>query len=225
MRLTVLAVLVLAACAGGADVGSSGSTTTTAVTADATTTTATGTGPPAATNAAETSPTAAETSGPPTTSTDASTADTSPTDTSTSVAVPARQPEGFETTLASVTTADGTTCEICVWLADTTTQRARGLMFVTDLGPADAMAFRYPAPHTGTFWMKDTVMPLSIAFFSPAGEFLTSFDMEPCTTESCPNYRTAENFLVAVEVPEGNLDELGMGPDSTFELLDLPCGA
>lgn len=132
-------------------------------------------------------------------------------------------PDGFERTRALVTEADGSTCELCMWLADTAPQRSRGLMFVTDLGAADAMAFVYPEPHTGTFWMKNTVLPLSIAFFAPDGAFLSSFDMEPCTEPQCPNYRTADDFLVAVEVPQGGLGEFGLVAGSTLELLDLPC--
>ncbi len=133
------------------------------------------------------------------------------------------RPEGFETTQARATLPDGTVCEFCVWLADTADQRSRGLMFVTDLGPAEAMAFRYPDPHSGTFWMKNTVLPLSIAFYAPGGGFLSSLDMEPCTTDECPSYRTAADFVIAVEVPQGELADLGLVDGSTFELLDLPC--
>ncbi len=138
-------------------------------------------------------------------------------------AVPGVQPTGVDTTRAVVTAADGTTCELCVWLADTASQRSQGLMFVTDLGVGDAMAFRYPESRTGTFWMKNTPLPLSIAFFAPDGAFMSSFDMEPCTTPSCPKYRTAEGFLVALEVPQGELAAFGVGPGSSLELLDLPC--
>jgi uncharacterized membrane protein (UPF0127 family) len=109
-------------------------------------------------------------------------------------------------------------------LADTPRQRSSGLMFVTDLGVADAMAFRYPDVHTGTFWMKNTVMPLSIAFYAPDGGFLDSFDMSPCTSDPCPNYPTPNDFLIAIEVPQGELDAIGLTAGSTFELLDLPCG-
>lgn len=133
------------------------------------------------------------------------------------------EPDGFATTAAVVTKADGTTCEVCVWLADTSRQRSRGLMFVTDLGDGVGMAFRYPDPHSGTFVMENTVLPLSIVFFAPDGAFLSSFDMEPCTTETCLNYRTPADFLTAVEVPQGELAGLGIGPGSSFELLDLPC--
>lgn len=155
-----------------------------------------------------------------------STASTGPgptTGSSGSSVAPGVRPEGFETTLARVTTSDGSVCEFCVWLADTAPQRSLGLMFVTDLGAAEAMAFRYPEPHTGTFWMKNTVLPLSIAFFAPDGGFLSSFDMAPCESDPCPNYRTPADFSIAVEVPRGGLADLGLAAGSTLELLDLPC--
>jgi uncharacterized membrane protein (UPF0127 family) len=143
--------------------------------------------------------------------------------TSAGAELPGVQPEGFDTTLARATLPDGSVCEFCVWLADSAQDRSRGLMYVTDLGAAAAMAFRYTEPHTGTFWMKNTILPLSIAFFAPHGGFLSSFDMEPCTSDPCPNYRTAEGFLVAVEVPQGDLADLGLVAGSTLHLLDLPC--
>ena len=133
------------------------------------------------------------------------------------------RPERFDTRLARATTPDGSVCEFCVWLADTAPQRSLGLMFVTDLGPAEAMAFRYPEPHTGTFWMKNTVLPLSIAFFAPDGAFLSSFDMEPCESDPCPSYRTPADFSIALEVPQGGLADFGLVAGSTLELLDLPC--
>jgi uncharacterized membrane protein (UPF0127 family) len=153
----------------------------------------------------------------------AATADATAGDTTTVVTVPAVLPEGFATTQAVVTKADGTTCDLCLWLADTGEQRSQGLMFVTELGRADGMAFRYASPHTGTFWMKDTMLPLSIAFFTPDGGFIESFDMEPCTTDSCPNYATPRDFQVAVEVPQGELADLDLVAGSRLELLDTPC--
>lgn len=146
--------------------------------------------------------------------------------TSTTVDSPAgATPQGFATTSARVTTADGSTCDLCLWLAAHGDQRSQGLMFVTDLGDADGMAFVYPQPRTGAFWMKDTPMPLSIAFYSPDGAFMRSFDMEPCVAEPCESYVTPTDFLVAVEVPQGELDEFGLVDGSTLELLDEVCGS
>lgn len=133
-------------------------------------------------------------------------------------------PDGFERVGATVTAPDGTVCELCLWLADTGDRRRRGLMFVTDLGAADGMAFAYPTLHSGTFWMKNTVLPLSIAFFGAEGTYLSAFDMEPCTEDPCELYRTPADFSVAIETPRGGLAELGIGPGSVLDLTDLPCG-
>lgn len=132
-------------------------------------------------------------------------------------------PDGFDRVQATVTKADGTVCELCLWLAATAEQRAQGLMFVTDLGEADGMVFRYDAPQTGAFWMKNTVLPLSIAFYAADGAYLGAFDMEPCTADPCPTYPTMPDFTFAIETTQGGLPELGIDPGSTLELTDLPC--
>ena len=132
-------------------------------------------------------------------------------------------PIGFDLVAARVTEPDGTLCDVCLWLASTAEQRNRGLMGVTDLGPAAGMAFRYRAPHSTRFWMKDTPLALSIAFYGPDGAFMDSFDMEPCVTADCTRYPTPTDFLIAVETRRGELDELGMLAGSSLVLLDLPC--
>lgn len=166
-------------------------------------------------------PTAPETSEPDTGAPETSEPESNTPETSEPDAV---TPEGYERVQATVTAADGTACDLCLWLAESADQRSQGLMFVTDLGPADGMAFVYPAPHSGNFWMKNTLLPLSIAFFDPAGAYLAAFDMEPCTAEPCDLYPTPADFLVAIETRQGDLSELGIGPGSILELTDLPCG-
>jgi uncharacterized protein len=134
-------------------------------------------------------------------------------------------PVGFESVAAIVTPADGTgePCELCVWLADDNDRRSRGLMQVDDLGGRDAMVFVYDRPRTTRFTMRNTLMPLSIAFFDADGVFIEAFDMEPCVAEPCPPYPTPEQFLVAIEVPQGNLDTFGIGEGARLEVLDRQC--
>jgi uncharacterized membrane protein (UPF0127 family) len=141
----------------------------------------------------------------------------------TSAASAAVLPDGFERVAATATAADGSVCELCLWLADDGDRRARGLMFVTDLGPADGMAFVYDSPRTGNFWMKNTLLPLSIAFFDADGGYLDAFDMEPCVADPCDRYRTPNDFLVAIETTQGDLDALGIGPGTVLTLTDMPC--
>jgi uncharacterized membrane protein (UPF0127 family) len=137
--------------------------------------------------------------------------------------LPDGSPVGFGTTAALVTEPDGTECEICLWLAVTPAQRAKGLKFATNLAGAAGMAFRYPSPHTGTFWMKNVQQPLSIAFYSADGDYLDAFDMPTCFDSTCFDYATPPDFVVAVEVPQGELDRYGLVAGSSIELLDVPC--
>jgi hypothetical protein len=98
-------------------------------------------------------------------------------------------------------------------------------MGVTDLGTGDGMIFRYPIATSTSFWMRDTLLPLSIAFFDDAGAYMDAFDMEPCAVEACPRFPTPREFVDAIEFPQGTPAELGIGVGSVLEVSDLPCGA
>jgi uncharacterized membrane protein (UPF0127 family) len=82
-------------------------------------------------------------------------------------------------------------------------ERQRGLMHVRSL-PADAgMAFVWTEPTDTGFWMKDTLVPLSIAFVDRDGRVVTIRDMTPCTSDPCPLYSADEPFVLAVEANRG----------------------
>ncbi len=72
--------------------------------------------------------------------------------------------------------------------------------------------------------MKNTVLPLSIAFFAADGTHLGEFDMAPCTSDPCPSYPTPRDFTYAVEVAQGGLGELAIAPGSVLAVGSLPCG-
>jgi uncharacterized protein len=98
-------------------------------------------------------------------------------------------------------------------VADHDDQRAFGLMF-RDSFPRDcAMVFLYFEEHTGTYWMKDVRIPLSVAFFDTEGTILAIFDMEPCLEEedaNCPGYGPETPYVGAVEVNQGVFEEEGV---------------
>lgn len=137
----------------------------------------------------------------------------------TSAAAGARVPEGFDA--VSVRVLPGTLPELCLWLAATAAERQQGLMAVTELGGADGMLFDFGGPTTGEFWMYQTLVPLSIAFFDADGAYVSSADMEPCRTASageCPRYGAAGPYAYAVEVAMGDLERLGLVPGSRIEV-------
>lgn len=126
-----------------------------------------------------------------------------------------REPiEGFEEVTITVTTEDGRTLQWCLLLAATAETQQQGLMHVTDpaLGGYDGMLFRFDNDSTGGFWMKNTRLPLSIAYLDVDGAIVSTSDMEPCpdSTERCPSYPAAGPYRMAVEVVQGRLDDLGI---------------
>jgi uncharacterized membrane protein (UPF0127 family) len=64
-------------------------------------------------------------------------------------------------------------------IAASSAQEERGLMYRTQLGDNDGMIFLLPAVTTATFWMKNTLIPLSIAFIDKNGVILEIHDMKP----------------------------------------------
>ena len=98
-----------------------------------------------------------------------------------------------------------------VALALTIDQRAQGLMNVTDLGDAEGMLFVFPFDTSNGFWMKDTLIPLEIAFFDSGGNLVTVLAMEPCEEDPCPTYSPGADYRYALEAPPGRLATLGEG--------------
>jgi uncharacterized membrane protein (UPF0127 family) len=67
--------------------------------------------------------------------------------------------------------------------------------------------------------MKDTLLPLSIAWFDQKGRFVSATDMAPCPDQSdCPLYGATAPYTVAIEVVQGGLSGLGIGPNSTISI-------
>ena len=69
-------------------------------------------------------------------------------------------------------------------LARTPQQRAIGLMHRRQLGTNEGMLFVHEQPGIQCFWMKNTLLPLSIAFLADDGSVVNIADMKPQTTDS-----------------------------------------
>ena len=112
----------------------------------------------------------------------------------------------------------------CAMLAATESQRGRGLMEQRDLGGYDGMLFEFPSDTTTGFWMRDTPLPLSIAWFAGDGSLVSTADMAPCADDAdCPSYPPAGPYRWALEVPQGDLTRLGVRPGVRFARLTTPC--
>ena len=105
-----------------------------------------------------------------------------------------------------------------VEVADTSTERRTGLMGRETLSPYDGMAFVWARPVQSSFWMKDTLIPLSIAFWDQEGRIVSILDMEPCRVDPCPTYGPDAPYVGAVEVRQGELERHGVGVGDTVDL-------
>lgn len=125
---------------------------------------------------------------------------------------------GFDEVVVSVTNEGGEVIESCLLLAAAAEQYTQGLMNVVDLGDYAGMLFDFPeGTRDGGFWMRDTPMPLSLAYLDAGGAIVSTADMEPCLDlgDQCPGYDPAGPYADTVEVPQGGLAAIGLdGPDA-----------
>lgn len=105
-----------------------------------------------------------------------------------------------------------------VSVADTPNEHRKGLMDVESLPADEGMAFVFDEPTDTTFWMKDTLIPLSIAFWDQDGRIVSIMDMEPCLADPCPTYGPDAPYVGAVEVTQGELERQGVGVGDTVDL-------
>jgi len=90
--------------------------------------------------------------------------------------------------------------EIWVEIVRTPEERARGLMGRKHLAEDEGMLFIFEKEDYHSFWMKDTLLPLSIAFIDRGGKILKIADMEPLTLDSHP---PPKPILYALEMKRG----------------------
>ncbi|MEA2517709.1 MAG: uncharacterized protein QOG16_1547 [Actinomycetota bacterium] len=97
-----------------------------------------------------------------------------------------------------------------VEVADSQELQQLGLMHRESLAEDAGMIFLFFEDHTSGFWMKNTQIPLSIAFFDRGGKILKILDMEPCERDPCPTYEPNVSYRGALEVNEGAFKEWGV---------------
>ena len=101
-------------------------------------------------------------------------------------------------------------------LADTPDRRSRGLMYRTDLGLNEGMLFIFDQAERHCMWMRNTPLPLSVAFADAAGRIINIADMAPFTeTAHC----AAKAAVYALETRQGWFSRHQLGPGDRIEGL------
>ena len=105
---------------------------------------------------------------------------------------------------------DGGAVMVEIEVADSPAQHVQGLMNRESLDEDGGMLFLFFEDQDGPFHMKDTLIPLSIAFFDRDGVILKILDMEPCESDPCVSYHPGVVYQGALEVNQGAFDEWGV---------------
>ncbi|HLR81781.1 MAG TPA: DUF192 domain-containing protein [Paenalcaligenes sp.] len=105
---------------------------------------------------------------------------------------------------------------ITVEVADNERTRSRGLMYRKSMPANHGMLFIFDYPHQPCFWMKNTYLPLSIAFITSQGTISSLHDMQPESTDThCPR----EPILYALEMNQGWFKEHELKPGDKIKGL------
>jgi uncharacterized membrane protein (UPF0127 family) len=103
-------------------------------------------------------------------------------------------------------------------LARTADQRERGLMFRKELKEGEGMLFVFEADQRLSFWMKNTSIPLSIAYLASDGTIRQILDLEPHSLEARGSERSVR---YALEAPRGWFERAGAAVGDRIALPPL----
>jgi uncharacterized membrane protein (UPF0127 family) len=117
----------------------------------------------------------------------------------------------------TIDASGGKKVEVRVEMADDPFERARGLMYRTALGEDRGMLFVFQKDQPLSFWMKNTRIPLSIAYIDSEGRITDLLDMKPLDDKP-PHYVSSEPVRYALEVNQGFFDENGVEVGDHAEL-------
>ena len=122
---------------------------------------------------------------------------------------------------ASIATAHGAV-SVRVEIAETPQAWERGLMYRQRLDVRRGMIFLFRSTARRVFWMKNTLIPLSVAFYGARGRILRVLDMAPCRSDPCRTYDPGVAFRGALEVNRGAFRRWGVHAGDRIALRRRP---
>ncbi|MDQ3910520.1 MAG: DUF192 domain-containing protein [Actinomycetota bacterium] len=119
------------------------------------------------------------------------------------------------TSTLTIETSNGQNIEVEVEIADNEAERMKGLMERTELAENAGMLFVFEEEQPRSFWMKNTLIPLSIAYIDAEERIIDTQDMQPLDETV---HRSAGPAMYALEVHQGFFEERGVEVGDTVEL-------
>jgi uncharacterized membrane protein (UPF0127 family) len=106
-----------------------------------------------------------------------------------------------------------------VEIAQTPSERQRGLMFRTHLADHRGMLFIQPEAGPAAFWMKNTLIALDILYFDSEGKLLALYpNVPPCMSPQCPVYASKGAVKYILELKGGSTERLGIETGARLHL-------
>jgi uncharacterized membrane protein (UPF0127 family) len=127
-----------------------------------------------------------------------------------------------QTNLPSLSLCLGTN-SLRVQVAADEPSRELGLMSRTNLSEQEGMLFVFPSPQPVSFWMKDTLLPLSVAYLGVSGRIFEIHDLRPRDETPVPSSSRAVAY--ALEVPQGWFGRHGLMAGDSVAGLPSPASA
>ncbi len=123
--------------------------------------------------------------------------------------------DGIEREPLTIVASNGTTARLQIEVADTSEERSVGLSGRTEVPNDTGMLFTDLSRNSG-FWMKDTLVDLSVAFVDKCGVIVHIEDMEANTTE---NHNSPVPYLFGLETPQGWFQRNGI---AAGDIVSIP---
>lgn len=100
--------------------------------------------------------------------------------------------------------------ELKAWVMDTDAKRAEGMMFLEDkdFTEKQAMVFVFSAARELRFWMRNTLVPLDIAYVDSTGRIVRTYTMK--ALDETTDYSSYGNAKYAIEFKAGLFKKLGV---------------
>jgi len=102
-------------------------------------------------------------------------------------------------------------------LADSMGSRTQGLMYRKSMPQGSGMVFVFDETATHCMWMKNTLIPLSVAFIDDSGEIINIADMQPQSEQS---HCAARPARYALEMNKGWFAQRGVKPGAKLRGLE-----
>jgi uncharacterized membrane protein (UPF0127 family) len=124
----------------------------------------------------------------------------------------------LETRTISIHTASGAAVPVAAELARTAREKQTGLMFRKELEDGKGMLFIFENDEVQSFWMKNTLVPLSIAFIFYNGTILEIKDLYP---QDLSPVHSSRSVRYALEAPQGWFNRAGIKAGDKLDLSGL----